>query len=212
VIGIAGPSGSGKTTLAHKVAAQLNDAPVLSLDCYYREQNSVPLELRRRVNYDEPAALDHELLVAQLKQFSRGIDVAVPVYDFARHNRASEVMLLRAADFLIVEGIFALYWKEVRDLMGTKIFVTASDPVCFTRRLDRDVKERGRTPESVVDMYEHNVRPMAERYVLPTQAFADIVVSGTDLLDHSSGLVLGHAAVNSAAAAESGRRYNSARA
>jgi uridine kinase len=212
VIGIAGPSGSGKTTLAHRVAAQLDNAPVLSLDCYYREQGSVPLEVRRRVNYDEPAALDHELLVAQLQQFSRGIDVGVPVYDFAIHNRAPEVMLLRASDYIVVEGIFALYWEEVRDLMGTKVFVAASDPVCFTRRLDRDVKERGRTPESVVDMYEHNVRPMAERYVLPTEAFADVVVSGTDLLDHSSGLVLGHTAAVRTPATESGRRYTSARA
>ena len=193
LIGIAGPSGAGKSTLAHRIAADLA-APILSLDCYYRELGRLPLAERARLNFDEPGALDGELLTAQITDLAAGRAVEVPVYDFSRHTRAPETTPLAPGNFIVVEGLFALYWEAIRALVGTKVFVNAEDPVCFSRRMDRDVRERGRSPESVTGQYEHTVRPMAERYVLPTRAFADVVVSGTDLLDHSAALVLEHVA------------------
>ena len=144
------------------------------------------------MNFDEPCALDHGLLLAQITQLSLKRDVAVPVYDFSCHTRAPRATTVPAGDFVVIEGLFALYWREIRDLMGTKVYVTAEDPVCFRRRLERDVTERGRSPESVVHQYEQTVRPMAERYVIPTHAFADLIVSGVDLIEHSSALVLDH--------------------
>lgn len=191
LIGIAGPSGAGKTTLAERVARDLG-APILSLDCYYRDLPGLAFEERARLNFDEPAALDSGLLVGHLERLASGADIEVPVYDFSRHLRAPRTTTLRAADFAVVEGLFALYWSEVRALLGTAVFVSAEDGLCFERRLERDIRERGRTPESVAGQYRATVRPMAERHVLPTRAFADVVVSGAALLDLSAAAVLSH--------------------
>jgi uridine kinase len=191
LIGIAGPSGAGKSTLAHRLAEQLA-APVVSLDSYYRELAHLPLEVRALTNFDEPAALDRELLAAQVESLGAGREVRVPVYDFARHTRAEEVIVVPVSSFVIVEGLFALYFEEVRRRLGTKVFVTAEVGACFRRRLDRDTHERGRTEDSVLTQYESTVRPMACRYVLPTREYADVVVSGTGLLDHSVDAVLEH--------------------
>jgi uridine kinase len=191
LIGIAGPSGAGKTTLAERVARELA-APILSLDCYYRELDGLPLEERARTNFDEPDALDRELLFSQLAQLAAGAAIEAPVYDFARHTRAPETTPVPAAEFVIVEGLFALLWEEVRALFGTKVFVSAGDGLCFERRLERDARERGRTPESVGEQYRRTVRPMAERHILPTQAFADVVVDGAGPLDLSVSAVLAH--------------------
>ncbi|HWQ55140.1 MAG TPA: uridine kinase [Bryobacteraceae bacterium] len=199
LIGIAGPSGAGKTTLAERIARDLG-APILSLDCYYREL-ALPLEERACMNFDEPDALDRGLLFAQLSQLAGGTDILVPVYDFSRHTRAPETTLLRAGEFIIVEGLFALYWEEIRALFGTKVFVAAEDGLCFERRLERDTRERGRSQESVFEQYRQTVRPMAERYVLPTRAFADVVVAGTGSLDLSAAAVLDHVGQTRAIAA-----------
>lgn len=153
------------------------------------------------MNFDEPDALDRGLLFEHLSQLARGTDIRVPVYDFARHTRAAETTLLRAEAFIIVEGLFALYWEEVRALFGTSVFVTAEDGLCFERRLERDTRERGRSAESVLEQYRHTVRPMAERYVLPTRAFADVVVAGTGSLDVSAAAVLAHSGQTRAMAA-----------
>jgi uridine kinase len=116
----------------------------------------------------------------------------MPVYDFTRHRRAPETQRLRPREFVILEGLFALYWKDIRELLGTKVFVAAEDQVCFERRLERDVRERGRSEESVLFQYSTTVRPMASRYVLPSRANADVVASGTDPLARSAALVLAH--------------------
>jgi uridine kinase len=193
LIGIAGPSGAGKSTLAAALAEALG-APIISLDSYYRELAHLPLEERARMNFDEPRALDAGLLAGQLTQLAAGEETSIPIYDFSRHTRAAGATLLRPRDFILVEGLFALYWPEVRALLGTKVFAAAPDDLCFTRRLERDVRERGRTPASVTFQYSATVRPMAEKYILPTRSWADVVVSGAEPLEHSVAAVRAHIA------------------
>ncbi len=177
LIGIAGPSGSGKTELARALSLALG-GPVISLDSYYRELAHLPLDERAQTNFDEPDAIEHDLLLAHLSALAGGQGVEIPVYDFTRHLRTGETEAVPTAGFGIVEGMWALYWEDVRRLLGTKVYVHTSDEVCFERRLARDLRERGRSPESVASQYAATVRPMAQRYVLPTRLFADVVVSG----------------------------------
>jgi uridine kinase len=189
LVGITGPSGAGKTELARHISRMLN-AQVLSLDSYYRDLAHMPLEQRAKQNFDDPAALDHELLIEHLNSLLCGTEVDRPVYDFAHHVRACDSDVVKPSKIILLEGLFALYWKNVRSLLGLKIYVTADDATCFERRLARDVRERGRTAESVRGQYETTVRPMAERYIIPTRAFADLVVSGTDPIDETCGAVM----------------------
>jgi uridine kinase len=191
LIGIAGPSGSGKTELSRRLAAML-PAQIVTVDSYYREMADSPLERRALTNFDAPEAIDHDLLIRQLSMIAAGREVAMPVYDFTRHTRAAHTRRLRPREFVIVEGLFALYWKDVRDLLRTKVYIAAEDQVCYERRLRRDVRERGRSEESVLLQYATTVRPMAARHVLPTRAHADVVTSGTDSLARSAALVLAH--------------------
>lgn len=191
LIGIAGPSGAGKTELARKLAGSLS-APIVSLDCYYRDLAHLPLEERARANFDVPDALDHALLVEQLVLLAQGAEIARPVYDFALHVRAPAVERVPPGKFAIVEGLLTLHWEDVRGLFGTKVYVHAEDEICFTRRLERDVRERGRSCESVEKQYRETVRPMAELYTWPTRRWADVVVRGTDPLEQSAAAVLEH--------------------
>jgi len=191
LIGVAGPSGAGKTELSLRLA-RLLDAPIISLDSYYRDMAELPFEQRARSNFDVPDALDCELLGQHLSMLASGREIAKPVYDFTRHTRAPEVESIQPGAFAIVEGLFALYWEDVRSLYGTRVYVDTDDQTCFERRLDRDTHERGRTPESVHAQYENTVRPMAERYILPTRRYADLIVSGTQRLERSAAAVLAH--------------------
>jgi uridine kinase len=184
LVGIAGPSCAGKTEIARRLADRLA-APILSLDCYYRDMAQLPLDERSRSNFDVPSALDEELLTRQLSQLARGEEVRIPVYDFTCHLRTEKVRPLRAAGWVIVEGLFTLHWREVRRLLGVKLFVAASDETCLRRRIERDVRERGRTVESVIEQYRATVGPMAGRYVLPTLRFADLVLDGEGSIEES---------------------------
>lgn len=191
LIGVAGPSGSGKTELSRWLASMLS-APIVSLDCYYRELDHLPLHERAQTNFDQPDALDRDLLRAHLSLLAADNPIEVPVYDFTRHTRAPQVHPVEPAAFVIVEGLFALYWEQVRALLRTKVYVHTEDDLCFARRLERDVRERGRTPQSVMAQYEATVRPMGRLYVLPTRRFADVVVSGNRPLELTSAEVLAH--------------------
>jgi len=190
IIGIAGPSSSGKTALAMQVAARLPGTAVVSLDSYYRGMQEIPLEERKKVNFDHPDALDWELLYRHLWDISGGRPFEEPVYSFAAYERTSDVKLIAPGEFVIVEGLFVLYWPLLRDLLDTKVYVQTDPDVCFARRLARDVAERGRTPESVRRQYELTVRPGAECFVYPTRKWADLVVSGEEPLERSTSEVV----------------------
>lgn len=195
LVAVAGPSCSGKTELARILSARL-EAPILSLDSYYRELSHLPLEARARTNFDEPAALDQDLLIGQVRDVAAGRGIRKPVYDFARHTHSGEYEHIEPARFVIVEGLFALHWAELRELYGTRVYILVDDAVCYQRRVERDVRERGRTMESVFEQYQATVRPMAERYIWPTRAWADVVVSGVEPLERSTAAVLAHVKVS----------------
>lgn len=191
LIGVAGPSGAGKTYLATHLAATLH-ASVLALDRYYRDLSHLSTEERALVNFDAPEALDHELIVEQVARLRNKETVRLPVYDFATHTRSARTEVLRPAEVIIIEGLFTLHWPSLRELLGTSVFVDMDDEVCLTRRKARDVRERGRTPESVVEQYVATVAPMALRYVRPTIVHADVVVSGTEPISVSVSRVMAH--------------------
>lgn len=191
IIAIGGPSCAGKTELAKRLSVLLS-APVLPLDAYYINLDFLPLPQRCKFNFDVPEALDHDLLRQHLAALLDGKVVERPVYDFTTHTRAAQTERIAPGGYLLLEGLFALYWDDIRALLHTKVFVETADPVCLQRRSYRDVRERGRTPESVLEQYEATVRPMAELHVRPTRRFADIVVSGEMPVQTSSAAVLRH--------------------
>ena len=191
IIGIAGPSSSGKTALARHLAAKLAGTAIVSLDSYYRGMEEIPLAQRKQVNFDHPDALDSELLLQHLRAIAAGRAFEQPVYSFADYARTSESRLVKPGQFLIVEGLFVLYWPELRAMLDTKVYVETDAAVCFARRLARDVAERGRTPESVREQYERTVRPGAERFVVPAMKYADMVVSGEEPFHQSTASVIG---------------------
>src|SRR5271157_336498 len=190
IIGIAGPSSSGKTELSRQLVLKLPGTSIVSLDSYYRGMEEIPLEARKKVNFDHPDALDWELLRVHLRDIANGKAFEEPVYSFAAYARTTETRRIEPSEFVIVEGLFVLYWPELRALLNTKIYVETDPEVCFARRLQRDVAERGRTPESVREQYERTVRPGAEWFVFPTKKFADLAVSGEEPLANSTAAVV----------------------
>ena len=178
VIGVAGGTGSGKTTVAEAVTEVAGDGSVVVLpqDAYYRAQDDVPLEVRERINYDEPSAFDTELLVEQLDRLILGSPIERPVYDFTRDDRSSETITLEPAPVIVVEGILVLHEASLRERMTLKVFVDAPPDERFIRRLERDVKERGRSAESVIGQYRRTVKPMHDLFVEPTKKYADLII------------------------------------
>jgi uridine kinase len=189
LVGIAGPSCSGKTELAFWLAHRTG-APILNLDHYYRDLNGLAFEERARANFDEPAALDHEEILRDARALAAGGAITAPRYDYSVHARIEGNQLVEPAPIIILEGLFALYWPELRDLYQLRVFVDAPSDLCLARRIRRDVQERGRTPESVREQFAATVEPMAQLHILPTRAFADVTVNGADPLDLSGPEVL----------------------
>ena len=177
VIGLAGGTGSGKTTVAEAVisAAGADRVVILPQDAYYRAQPEIPAEVRALTNYDEPSAFDTDLLVEHVDALVRGEGVARPVYDFTRDDRAEATVPLKPAPVLVVEGILVLHEPELRSRMTLKVFVDAPPDERFIRRLERDVKERGRSAESVINQYRRTVKPMHDLFVEPTKAHANLI-------------------------------------
>ncbi|HWB32072.1 MAG TPA: uridine kinase [Acidobacteriaceae bacterium] len=190
VIGIAGCSGSGKTTLARELARQL-DATLFPLDLYYRDLSQFPLDSRHKQNFDHPDSLESELIIEHVRALARGEAIERPVYDFKTHSRvAGSFERIEPKGVVIVEGILALHYPELVDCYDFSIFVSAPDEVCLARRIFRDVRERGRTEESVREQFRATAQPMAVEYVLPSAKRATMTVEGTEALDWSVERVL----------------------
>ena len=185
VVGVGGCSGSGKTTLARELAREL-EGTLFPLDLYYRDLSQFPLDARHKQNFDHPDSLESELFVEHIRELAEGRAIQRPVYDFARHSRVMGAFdSVEPAPYLVVEGIMALHYDALWPLYDFSVYVDAPDEVCLNRRIYRDMRERGRTEESVREQFEAAVRPMAELYVLPSQARASITVTGTEALDWS---------------------------
>ena len=177
VLGIAGGSGSGKTTLMNNIVSRFSeDITVLSHDSYYKRHDDMTYEERCQLNYDEPAALETDLMVRHLELLRRGQTIDCPVYDFTVHNRSDEVVAIKPSRIIIVEGILIFENEALRDLMDIRIFVDADADIRLCRRVKRDVNKRGRSLESVLIQYQQTVKPMYEKYVEPSKKYAHILV------------------------------------
>ena len=177
VIGIAGGTGSGKTTLMKNLIQRFEgNVTVLSHDNYYRRNDHLTYEERCRINYDEPAALETDLMARHLDLLRRGEAIDCPVYDFTQHNRSSQTIRITPKKVIIVEGILIFENQPLRDLMDIRIFVDTDADVRLCRRIKRDVNKRGRSLESVLLQYQQTVKPMHEKYVEPSKKFAHIVI------------------------------------
>ena len=178
VVGIAGGTASGKTTVARKIVDAVHASKVafLEQDSYYRDLSDVALEERAHFNFDHPDAFDVEKMVAHLQALKEGRGVDVPIYDFSRHTPKAETMRIEPAPVVMIEGILVLGIEPVRRLLDVKIFVDTDDDVRALRRVERDVKERGRTLASVIEQYFRTVRPMHRGFVEPSKRYADIVI------------------------------------
>ena len=177
VIGIAGGTGSGKTTLMNNLIQRFaGSVTVLSHDNYYRRNDHLTYEQRCLINYDEPAALETDLMARHLDRLRHGEAIECPVYDFSAHNRSDETITIEPKSVIIVEGILIFENESLRELMDIKIFVGTDADVRRCRRIKRDVNKRGRTLESVLTQYQTTVKPMHEKYVEPSKRFADLVV------------------------------------
>ena len=178
VIGVGGGSGSGKTTVVRRIVDSLGPEHVTLLqhDRYYRDRNDLRLEERAALNYDHPNSLETDLLVSHVKELKKGHPVQVPAYDFTRHARLAETETFQPRRALIVEGILVFTDAALRDLMDIKVFVDTDSDTRFIRRLQRDVAERGRTMESVIDQYQGTVKPMHLEFVEPSKRYADVIV------------------------------------
>ncbi len=177
VIGIAGGTGSGKTTLMKRLVERFGDVvSVLSHDNYYRRLDHLAFEERCKVNYDEPNALETELMSQHLQQLREGKGIDCPVYDFSQHNRSDETVHIEPRQVIIVEGILIFENEQLRNLMDIRIFVDTDADIRLCRRIKRDVNKRGRSMESVIEQYQTTVKPMHEKYVEPSKKYAHIVV------------------------------------
>ena len=177
IIGIAGGTGSGKTTLTRKLQETLGeDVSVVYHDNYYKRLDELTYEERCKVNYDHPDSFETDLMVEDLKRLATGETIYCPVYDYTIHNRSNDFVEVRPTKVVIVEGILIFEHKALRDLMDIKIFVDTDADVRILRRILRDVKERGRSLESVISQYLTTVKPMHEQFVQPSRQYADIVV------------------------------------
>jgi len=178
VIGICGGTGSGKTTITNRIieALSLESVQVLQQDHYYKDLPQMPVDERAKQNFDHPESIDTKLFVEHVRGLREGKPIERPVYDFTKHARKTETMRLEPRPALIVEGILIFECKALRELMDVKIFVDTDADIRFIRRLGRDIRERGRTAESVIQQYMSTVRPMHMEFVEPSKRYADVII------------------------------------
>lgn len=178
IIGVTGGTGSGKTTVTRKIIEEFGDVSLAYIpqDAYYKDQSHLTMDERVLTNYDHPFAFDNDLLSEHISQLLDGQAVQMPVYDFTQHNRAEETIRVEPKEVIIIEGILIFSDKELRDLMDIKVFVDTDDDIRIIRRIKRDMAERGRSLDSIIDMYTSIVKPMHEQFIEPTKKFADIII------------------------------------
>ena len=178
VIGVAGGTGSGKTTVVREIIRNIgrSQVTVLHHDSYYRDVKEMPFEERVRINYDHPDSLETSLLIRHIQQLRDGESVDVPTYDFAAHLRAAETERMEPRKVIIVDGLLILWDRDLRQMMDGKVFVDTDADLRFIRRLKRDIEERGRSAESVIEQYLTTVRPMHLEFVEPSKRYADIII------------------------------------
>lgn len=178
LIGIAGGSGSGKTLVSKRIVEDLGSDKVVVIqqDSYYKDLSHLPLEERAKRNFDHPESIDSDMLIAQMDDLLHARTIEQPIYDFAVHAHKSECRSIGPHSIIVLEGILILYNPRLRELMDIKVYVDTDSDVRLLRRLRRDVKERGRSVESVLEQYEKSVRPMHLQFVEPTKRFADIII------------------------------------
>lgn len=178
LIGVTGGSGSGKTTVSQDIIKRLEGESVVMIpqDAYYRDQSEKSMTERRKTNYDHPDSLDNDLLITQLKQLLNRQAIDQPVYDYTNHTRSSEKVRVEPADVIILEGVLLFTESNLRDLLDIKVYVDTDDDLRFIRRMQRDIVERGRTVDSVVNQYLETVKPMYHQFVEPTKRYADIIL------------------------------------
>ncbi|MDD2591747.1 MAG: uridine kinase [Erysipelotrichaceae bacterium] len=179
IIGIAGGSASGKTTVAQRLKKKFeetNSVVIIRQDDYYKDQSHMTMEERIKTNYDHPLAFDNELLVKQLDQLAKGLPVEKPIYDFVNHTRSLKTEIIEPADVIVLEGLFVLESEFIRNRLDIKLFVDTEADIRFIRRLMRDVKDRGRTLEHVVEQYTTTVKIMHSLFIEPSKRYADLII------------------------------------
>ena len=179
IIGIAGGTASGKTSISRHIKETYSDVTsvlIIRQDDYYKNQSDLPMEERVKTNYDHPDAFDNELLLSQIHDLMNGKTIDKPTYDFVNHTRSDITEICYPCDVLILEGLFVLEDPNIRDILDVKVFVDTAADIRFIRRLLRDVKERGRTMDSVITQYTNTVRPMHESFIEPSKRYADIII------------------------------------
>lgn len=178
IIGVTGGSGSGKTTVSRAIFEQLKGHSLLMIeeDSYYNDQSNVSIEERVKTNYDHPNAFDTDLLVSQITELLNWKSIEKPIYDYKQHTRSQETVTVEPKEVIILEGIMVLNDPRLRDLMDIKIFVDTDDDIRIIRRIQRDMEERGRSLQSVIDQYLATVKPMYHQFIEPTKRYADIIV------------------------------------
>lgn len=194
VIGIAGGSGSGKTTIAHLILDRVGREKIAFIphDAYYKDLSALPLNQRVMVNFDHPDSLDTALMIEHVQRLKNHQAVDLPIYDFKTHTRTQEVVRIEPQPVIMVEGILIFAEKALRELMDVKIFVDTDSDLRFIRRLERDIKERGRTTESVIHQYMATVRPMHLEFVEPSKRYADLIIPEGGLNPVAMELVSAH--------------------
>jgi len=178
IIGIAGGTGCGKTTVVNQILNQLpeGEVGVLSQDSYYKDTSHLSYDERVKINFDHPRSIDFELLETHLKELRKGNDIEQPVYSFIKHNRTGDTILTHPRKVMIVEGILILTNPELRDMFDIKIFVHADSDERLIRRLKRDITERGRDIDEVLNRYQNTLKPMHEQFIEPMKEYADIII------------------------------------
>ena len=180
LIGIAGGSGSGKTLVSNRIYEDIGSdkVTIIQQDSYYKELKHLTFEERQKQNFDHPKAFDSKLLFDHLIELLSGHDVEQPIYDFKTHSRKKETKKISDNIIIVLEGILILHYPEIRNILDIKVYVDTDDDIRLIRRIKRDVNERGRSLESILEQYENSVRPMQLQFVEPTKRYADIIVPG----------------------------------